>query len=59
VELLPEGLTILAGRPKCGKSWLALHIAMQVAAGGRTLESTPVEPGPVLYLALEDTKRRL
>ena len=30
--LLPVGLTILAGRPKVGKSWLALQIALAVAA---------------------------
>ena len=55
---LPVGLTILAGKPKVGKSWLSLQIAYAVAAGGRTL-GEPVEPGPVLYLALEDTARRL
>jgi hypothetical protein len=26
-DILPEGLTPLAGRPKVGKSWLALQIA--------------------------------
>ena len=55
---LPVGLTILAGKPKVGKSWLSLQIAHAVAAGGRTLGEA-VEPGPVLYLALEDTARRL
>ncbi len=56
--LLPVGLTILAGRPKVGKSWLALQIAHAVAAGGHALGQR-VEAGPVLYLALEDTPRRL
>ncbi|WP_316234330.1 AAA family ATPase [Bradyrhizobium sp. SZCCHNR1098] len=54
-----EGLTILAGRPKIGKSWLALNIAVAVAAGGIVLGSLQVEAGSVLYLALEDTQRRL
>ena len=27
-ELLPEGLTLLAGKPKLGKSWLALSVAI-------------------------------
>ncbi|TWI60256.1 AAA domain-containing protein [Bradyrhizobium huanghuaihaiense] len=54
-----EGLTILAGRPKIGKSWLALNIAVAVAAGGVVLGSLQVEAGSVLYLALEDTQRRL
>jgi hypothetical protein len=57
-NLLPVGLTILAGRPKVGKSWLALQIDSAVASGGHAL-GEPVEQGPVLYLALEDPPRRL
>jgi hypothetical protein len=57
-HLLPVGLAILAGKPKIGKSWLALQIAQAVAAGGCVL-GEQVEAGPVLYLALEDTPRRL
>lgn len=57
--LLTEGLGILAGRPKQGKSWLALGLADAVARGGKALGSIDVEPGDVLYLALEDTPRRL
>jgi len=57
-NLLPVGLTILAGRPKVGKSWLALQIALAVASGGYALGES-VEQGPVLYLALEDPPRRL
>jgi RecA-family ATPase len=57
-NLLPVGLTILAGRPKVGKSWLTLQIALAVASGGYAL-GEPVEQGPVLYLALEDPPRRL
>jgi hypothetical protein len=58
-ELLPEGLTFLAGAPKIGKSFLALNIALAVAAGGKALGSIAVSQGDVLYLALEDTKRRM
>jgi hypothetical protein len=58
-ELIPEGVTILAGSPKIGKSWLALGIAAAVASGGIALGTTPVEQGEVLYLALEDSQRRL
>lgn len=54
-----EGLTILAGRPKIGKSWLALNIAVAVATGSLVLGSVQVEGGDVLYMALEDTRRRL
>jgi RecA-family ATPase len=56
---LTEGLTILAGKGKIGKSWLALGIAIAVACGGYALGSIKVEQGDVLYLALEDNERRL
>jgi hypothetical protein len=56
---IAEGLTILAGRPKAGKSWLALNFAVAVASGGSALGSISVEAGDVLYLALEDNRRRL
>lgn len=53
-----EGLTILAGRPKLGKSWMALGFCVAVATGGQTL-GVDCEQGDVLYLALEDNRRRL
>ena len=56
---LPAGLSILAGGPKIGKSILALHIALGVALGGFVLGKIKVQKGKVLYLALEDTQRRL
>jgi hypothetical protein len=56
--LLPTGLASLAGRPKVGKSWLALQLAAAVAEGGRFLERQ-VERGEVLFIALEDPPRRL
>ncbi len=56
---LCEGLNILAGSQKLGKSWLALGTAIAVASGGRALGKIEVEEGDVLYLALEDTLRRL
>jgi hypothetical protein len=57
--LLPEGACILAGRPKRGKSWLSLHLALAVAWGGKALGGLSVGQGRVLYLALEDGERRL
>lgn len=57
--LIPQGVTLLAGKPKMGKSWMALQIAVATATGGKALGSIEVEPGAVLYLALEDTLRRL
>lgn len=56
-DLLPEGTTILAAPPKIGKSCLVYQIAVEVAIGGE-LFGARVSPGSVLYLALEDGKRR-
>lgn len=55
---LAEGCTILAGRPKVGKSWLMLDVGLAVAAGSEVLGTKPDE-GDVLYLGLEDNERRL
>lgn len=57
--LLAEGVTLLAGPPKVGKSWLSLGIALSVATGTPAVGRIDVQAGPVLYLALEDTPRRL
>lgn len=54
-----EGMTLLAGRPKLGKSWLVLEMALAVASGGICLGGVECEQGDVLYLALEDNPRRL
>jgi hypothetical protein len=58
-DLLPEGLAILAGKPKFGKSFAALDIGIAVASGGKGFGSIPCEAGDVLYCALEDSPRRL
>jgi hypothetical protein len=57
--LLCEGLNLLAGAPKLGKSWLSLGLGADIANGDPALGSIEVERGPVLYCALEDTGRRL
>jgi hypothetical protein len=57
--IVAEGVTLLAGAPKIGKSWLALNISTAVAAGGKALSRLDVVGGDVLYLALEDNPRRL
>ena len=57
-NLIPSGMSILAGRPKLGKSWLALQIAIAAGSGGMVLGER-VERRNVLYLALEDSERRL
>lgn len=58
--LVPEGMSLLVGGPKIGKSWLSLNVALAVASGGTALGSVPVgRARPVLLLALEDGDRRL
>lgn len=57
--LLCEGLNLLAGAPKLGKSWLSLGLGAAIANGEPALGAIDVERGPVLYCALEDTGRRL
>jgi hypothetical protein len=54
-----EGVTLFAGKPKIGKSWLVLHACWAVATGGVTLGNIQVEQGDVIYAALEDNKRRM
>src|SRR5215207_4661953 len=58
-DLLYEGVTLLAGKVKMGKSWMMLDLALAVATGGEALGRIPVQQGEVLYLALEDNRRRL
>ena len=59
-RLIPEGLFVLAGRPKRGKSMLGLNLAIAKATGSLALKEFPVdEAGDVAYLALEDGKRRI
>ncbi|KUI03936.1 hypothetical protein AU190_15885 [Mycolicibacterium acapulense] len=57
--IVSEGLSIIAGPPKVGKSWFVANIALAVASGGRALGRIPVNQRPVFYLALEDGHRRL
>jgi hypothetical protein len=57
--LIPEGLTVFAGASKIGKSFVCLDIGAGVAAGDQVLGGMVPEPGDVLYLALEDTSRRI
>lgn len=57
--LLAEGAWILAGPPKLGKSWLCYDFGLAIAAGRPVFGTIPVTQGDVLYLALEDSQRRL
>jgi hypothetical protein len=57
-DYLAPGLTFLVGKPKVGKSWLALQLALAVLTGGKMFDKD-ITPGRVLILALEDNERRL
>lgn len=56
--LLPQGLHILAGAPKVGKSLLALWLCLKVSRG-EPIWDFPVTRGGVLYLCLEDSLQRI
>ncbi|MCM1061126.1 MAG: helicase RepA family protein [Eubacterium sp.] len=57
-NLITQGLFILAGAPKIGKSWLALDICLSVAKGEPVLNAATAQ-GTALYLCLEDSKIRI
>ena len=57
-DLLPQGLHLLAGAPKIGKSWLALWLCL-CAAQGKPLWTFATRPCEVLYLCLEDSFQRI
>lgn len=57
-NIIQEGLVVLGGRPKVGKSFMALQIAGAVGTGGKVFDKD-IKQGKVLYLALEDPGRRL
>ena len=59
-DLLHEGMLLFGGKSKRGKSWLMLDLALSVATGTRVWgHFTVPEPQPVLYVALEDGRRRI
>ena len=57
-DLLPQGLHLLAGAPKIGKSWLALWLCL-CAAQGKPLWTFATHLCEVLYLCLEDSFQRI
>ena len=57
-QLLPQGVAMISGEPKIGKSWLVLEWCIRIAKGDpiwnfKTTQST------VLYLCLEDRYNRI
>ena len=57
--LIPVGFSLLAGRPKLGKSYLILDAAANTANGDQVATSFPTEQTGVLYLAFEDDRDRI
>jgi RecA-family ATPase len=58
-DYVPEGLTVLAGRQKLGKTWLAMDFAIAVACGGFAMGTIDCDQGDVLYIDLENGPRRI
>lgn len=58
-DYVPEGLSVLAGRQKLGKTWLAMDWAIAVACGGFAMWAIDCDPGDVLYVDLENGHRRV
>jgi len=59
-ELIPTGLSLLAGKSKIGKSFFVLDLCISVATGSPFLSEDIVLPeGKVLYLAFEDVPRSI
>lgn len=56
--LLPQGLCILGGAPKIGKSWLMLDWCIRIARGEPIWGLDTIQ-GTTLYLCLEDTLQRV
>lgn len=58
--ILYPGLTILGGRPKIGKSWLALQMALALVNKSKLCGYLSVRnPAKVLYVSLEDREPQL
>ena len=56
--LLSNGLAILSGDSKIGKSWMVLWFCLKIAAG-EPIWGRPTSRSSVIYLALEDKEWRI
>ena len=56
--LIPQGVNVLGGAAKIGKSWLMLWLVLQVSQG-LPVWGIPAMHRDVLYLCLEDTLKRI
>lgn len=59
-DLLPVGgVVMLSAKPKMGKSFLAMQLALTVASGGKFLGFQAEEKHEVLYIDLETSQRSM
>lgn len=58
-QMILQGLTIIAGQSKVGKSWFLLQMGICIASGGRFLGKYRCQQQDTLYIALEDNQRRM
>ncbi|OGE18143.1 hypothetical protein A2769_02760 [Candidatus Daviesbacteria bacterium RIFCSPHIGHO2_01_FULL_37_27] len=59
-HLVPEnGITCISGKPKAGKSYWALYLAVCIALGVKFMEKFETQQGTVLFITKEDPQRLL
>lgn len=56
--LFPQGICILGGAPKIGKSWMVLDLCVRIAKG-EEVWNLKTKKGSTLYLCLEDSYARI
>ncbi len=57
-DMIPQGLTLIAGAPKSGKSWMMLDMCLAVSSG-RPFLGRRTLPCEVAYFPLEDQEERV
>lgn len=57
-QILPQGVAMISGAPKVGKSWLMLDWAIRIAKGEEVWDFK-TNKGTTLYLCLEDNWHRV
>ena len=57
-NILPQGIAMISGAPKIGKSWLMLDWCLKIAKG-EPVWNFKTNQGTALYLCLEDNWNRI
>ena len=57
-NILPQGIAMISGAPKIGKSWLMLDWCLKIAKG-EPVWNFKTNQGKTLYLCLEDNWNRI